>query len=279
MSNELIKSFSADERLGFSNVVALLAELYPSHDVWDGVLGGGVQTIIFGSNNRAIQKQNKPAFGIYKKPGMHAPVFGLRFDDKELRTVVAETLGDDSYLIRFPLTGLTSDVSGLRVQIEAWSQIAEIAHRMAGAGKDLLDFEELNNEATEWLDDVRGMAMQRRGQLGFRNRVLDTFDRKCAVTGCSIESVLEACHIITHTAKVNYSASNGLLLRSDLHRLFDCGLMAIDKSGVVHLQDPVGEDPSYRQLHGKVICFPAIDKASMRSFKDALALRFFGETT
>lgn len=75
----------------------------------------------------------------------------------------------------------------------------------------------------------------RRGQPEFRQRMLSLFRRKCCITGCNIESVLEAAHIISHAENTNYSDDNGLLLRADIHTLFDLDLIGIDKSGIVHI--------------------------------------------
>lgn len=62
----------------------------------------------------------------------------------------------------------------------------------------------------------------RESQHKFR-KVLDIlYGNRCAVTGNSIRCVLEAAHILPHTsAKSNYDRRNGILLRVDIHRLFD----------------------------------------------------------
>lgn len=75
----------------------------------------------------------------------------------------------------------------------------------------------------------------RRGQPEFRQRMLSLFRGKCCITGCNIESVLEAAHIISHAKNTNYSDTNGLLLRADVHTLFDLNLMGVDENGIVHI--------------------------------------------
>lgn len=69
---------------------------------------------------------------------------------------------------------------------------------------------------------------QRRGQRAFRNALIDAYGGKCAITGCDILDVLEAAHIYPYRGPETNRVANGLLLRSDLHTLFDCGLIAVD---------------------------------------------------
>ena len=68
----------------------------------------------------------------------------------------------------------------------------------------------------------------REGQQTFRENLLLIYERKCMVTGCNIESVLEAAHIIPYNGPKSNHPQNGLLLRSDIHILFDLYLMSID---------------------------------------------------
>lgn len=71
----------------------------------------------------------------------------------------------------------------------------------------------------------------RRGQPAFRKALLEVFSGKCCVTGSSVASVLEAAHIIPHVDETNYSITNGLLLRADIHTLFDLHLVSISPEG------------------------------------------------
>jgi putative restriction endonuclease len=66
-------------------------------------------------------------------------------------------------------------------------------------------------------------ARRRLGQGGFRILVADTYQRHCAVTGERTLPVLEAAHIRPVTAGGLHEVGNGLLLRSDIHTLFDRG--------------------------------------------------------
>lgn len=69
--------------------------------------------------------------------------------------------------------------------------------------------------------------MQRRGQGEFRLVVTDAYRRKCAVTGEHTLPVLDAAHIRPVSQGGTHAASNGILLRSDVHTLFDRGYVTV----------------------------------------------------
>ena len=68
----------------------------------------------------------------------------------------------------------------------------------------------------------------RLGQGAFRVLVTDAYERRCAITRERTLPVLEAAHIMPYSAGGQHELTNGLLLRSDLHRLFDLGYLTID---------------------------------------------------
>jgi putative restriction endonuclease len=67
----------------------------------------------------------------------------------------------------------------------------------------------------------------RLGQGAFRVLVTEAYERRCAVTAERILPVLEAAHIKPYALNGPHQVSNGILLRSDLHRLFDLGYITI----------------------------------------------------
>ncbi len=107
--------------------------------------------------------------------------------------------------------------------------------------------------------DARVWAMravaQRRGQPLFRARLLDAYERRCAVTGCSAVEVLEAAHILPYKGEHTNRVDNGMLLRADLHTLFDCGLLWINGDYEVELT-PSLQSTDYGQLEGKKLRLP-----------------------
>jgi putative restriction endonuclease len=67
----------------------------------------------------------------------------------------------------------------------------------------------------------------RLGQGTFRLLVTDAYERRCAITGERVLPVLEAAHVRPYSEGGEHRIDNGLLLRSDLHTLFDQGYMTI----------------------------------------------------
>jgi predicted restriction endonuclease len=68
----------------------------------------------------------------------------------------------------------------------------------------------------------------RRGQPEFRRKLLQAYGDRCAITGCDCLDALEAAHIRPYGGESTNHVQNGILLRSDLHTLFDIGKVGID---------------------------------------------------
>jgi putative restriction endonuclease len=104
------------------------------------------------------------------------------------------------------------------------------------------------------------LVRPRLGQGTFRLVVTDAYDRRCVVTGERTLPVLEAAHIRPYSEHGPHEPNNGLLLRSDLHTLFDRGYMTVDPdlrlrvSGRIRQEFENGRD--YYALDGTVIRAP-----------------------
>lgn len=72
------------------------------------------------------------------------------------------------------------------------------------------------------------LTRARLGQGSFRTLVIDAYARRCAMTGESTLPTLEAAHIRAYAAEGTHQVTNGLLLRSDFHKLFDAGLITVE---------------------------------------------------
>jgi hypothetical protein len=100
-------------------------------------------------------------------------------------------------------------------------------------------------------------SVLRPGQMRFRSRLLATYARRCAVTGCAIESALEAAHIMPYLGLEYDHPQNGMLMRADLHRLFDAGLWSINPRTMrVRLGTAMRAMPDYSSLESRTIRLP-----------------------
>lgn len=98
---------------------------------------------------------------------------------------------------------------------------------------------------------LRSIAL-RQGQPQFRAKLLEIYGERCAISGCSTKEVLEASHIIGYQGPKTNHPANGLLLRADLHTLFDRGLIGIDTKSMTVLVSSALRGTDYeRQFAGK----------------------------
>src|ERR1051326_7837385 len=105
------------------------------------------------------------------------------------------------------------------------------------------------------------LVRQRLGQGSFRVLVTDTYERRCAVTQEKALPALEAAHIQPVTEEGKHRIENGLLLRSDIHRLFDSGYVTITPDYKFRasrkLKDEFDNGEEYFRLNNKEIWLPA----------------------
>lgn len=97
----------------------------------------------------------------------------------------------------------------------------------------------------------------RRGQPKFRAGLLAVYEGRCAVTLSDTQAVLEAAHIRPYRGPDSNVLSNGLLLRADVHTLFDLALLAIEPgSHIVRVADSLKKS-SYGELDGTRLSLPS----------------------
>jgi predicted restriction endonuclease len=79
---------------------------------------------------------------------------------------------------------------------------------------------------------------------------LNAYGSKCSITGEGPEEALEAVHIVPHAESGINELDNGLLMRADLHHLFDDGLLSINsETRNIELDDRL-QNTSYWQFNG-----------------------------
>ncbi len=125
--------------------------------------------------------------------------------------------------------------------------------------------------ATEGKRMEQVLRVIREGQAEFRKRLVDHYGAVCMVTGTALASVIDAAHIAPYNGTATNALSNGLLLRKDIHALFDAGLLTIGPDLVVYVSAGV-DDTFYRSLDGRELTLDAPPKMS----KEALRKRLVG---
>src|SRR5262249_21997322 len=104
------------------------------------------------------------------------------------------------------------------------------------------------------------LIVPRLGQGAFRVSVTDAYGRACAISGGKVLPALDAAHIKPYSAGGPPEVSNGILLRRDIHSIFDAGYVTIDEKYRFVVSDRVRSDfnngEEYRRLHGKKIQVP-----------------------
>lgn len=190
------------------------------------------------------------ALELYTSSGEHANVDGLRAGSP------------DPNQFRTPLRLSEESAAQLRRALEL---DAVASHRVdSGTSEGEEDFEGDEDERQ------RRAIKTRRGQARFREALMQAYKRRCAISRCSVEELLEAAHIKPHAEQTDYRVSNGLLLRSDLHTLFDLNLLAIDDRYRVRLSANL-RNSEYWKYHGQDVAAP--DRLSDNPDRDALTRR------
>jgi putative restriction endonuclease len=117
------------------------------------------------------------------------------------------------------------------------------------------------------------ILLPRLGQGSFRIVITDAYERRCALSGERTLPVLDAAHIKAYAVLQRHEVSNGILMRSDLHRLFDDGYITIDPMDrriqvSRRIRDEFDNGKEYYKLHGERIREPA--QSSCRPHSDNL---------
>ncbi len=121
------------------------------------------------------------------------------------------------------------------------------------------------------------LVLPRLGQGTFRLAVTDAYGRACAVTGEHSLPALDAAHIRPFGRGGQHAVTNGLLLRADIHRLFDRGYVAVSPRGEFllsrRLVDDYANGRSYEPFRGQRLSLPRVQA----HLPDARALAWHAE--
>jgi putative restriction endonuclease len=104
------------------------------------------------------------------------------------------------------------------------------------------------------------LILPRLGQGSFRLMVTDLYKCRCAFTGSPVLHVLDAAHIRPYGRGGNHQPQNGILLRQDLHTLFDRGYVTVTPDFRIEVSRRIKEEfnngREYYALHGNTVNVP-----------------------
>lgn len=104
------------------------------------------------------------------------------------------------------------------------------------------------------------LMRRRLGQGAFRLAVTDGYGRRCAVSGEKTLPILDAAHIRSYADGGEHEVANGLLLRTDIHRLFDLGYVTVTERGAFAVSERLKADfdngAHYYAMQGRDIAPP-----------------------
>jgi putative restriction endonuclease len=134
----------------------------------------------------------------------------------------------------------------------------ELLFRLLGTGIEIDVSQPWHREGPVFGDPR--LAPYRLGQRSFQAVVLNAYHRQCAISGTHISPVLQAAHIRPVTSGGEHRLDNGLLLRSDVHTLFDRGYIGVDPSYRLRvsprLREDFGNGEQFYAQAGQVIALP-----------------------
>lgn len=177
---------------------------------------------------------------------------------------------------RKPIIQLGSGEEALNEAVSA----AGVTLTMSAAEKfdETLKYEdrELQREIGKNRDNIERQYRQqltevRQGQGKFRKALLQRYGTKCCVTACTVPEALEAAHIIPFKDGLSCRdlPSNGLLLRRDIHRLFDLMLLSIEPESCSVWISPALRGSEFGELHGQQVEILASTHALAEHFAQA----------
>lgn len=145
------------------------------------------------------------------------------------------------------VTGKTYDTNE-RDGERLWNEVALRLNDVMTLSQGLIA-ETLSGYGNEYL------IKSRLGQGAFRILVTGAYNRNCAISGEKALPVLQAAHIKPFNEQGPNSVSNGLLLRSDLHILFDRGYITVTPEYKIEVSRKIKEEfnngKHYYAFHGK----------------------------
>jgi hypothetical protein len=132
--------------------------------------------------------------------------------------------------------------------------------------RDAVEQEEFNPREVDQRKIIERQIRERRGQQAFREHLRRTHGDQCMVTACTVLAVLEAAHIKPYRGENDNHPENGLLLRSDIHTLFDLDLLGIEPDSC-QIEIHPSLTSQYGDLQGSRLKLSASSKISIKALQ------------
>jgi putative restriction endonuclease len=243
---------------------------FKSHYPHNRVVGGGFYSgfarlpiseawELFKEGNRAASLQEmRDAIGRYRQQPISLredPVIGCVF------------IRDTRFFASDAIAGPPPDFAANVVQGKGYDladnayagYFLDLVYRLTGTVVDI-DVSVPWHRAGPVYGDPR-LQPQRLGQQAFKGVVLDAYQHRCAITGAKIRPVLQAAHILPLPSGGEHRLDNGLLLRSDVHTMFDRGYLGVDPNHRLRvsprLRDDFGNGEEFYVREGQQITLPS----------------------
>lgn len=213
---------------------------------------------LFGeANGAATVADMRNSVGRYRKQAIgpdEDPVIGCIFIRDANFFPDASTVGSPRDFASNVVQGKTYDLADGQTR----DYFELLIHRLIGTTVDL-DLSQPWHRPGPVYGDPR-LAPQRLGQQAFKAVVLGAYGRRCAITGNKVQPVLQAAHIRPLPKGGEHRLDNGLLLKSDVHILFDRGYLGVDpKYRLVvspRLRSEFGNGDQFYAKAGELITLP-----------------------
>jgi predicted restriction endonuclease len=147
-------------------------------------------------------------------------------------------------------------IDGSDISRRIWLFLEKRSHHLIGKiGETDADSNDDDSKGSSLQSGFGGLSVAkqilcRRGQKRFRDALMKRYGCRCMISGCELMDVIEAAHIVPFKEEKKHKVANGILLRADLHTLFDLNLIGINPdTHEFFLSKKVRGIEEYQQFH------------------------------